>query len=54
LAALAENRVERVSRSGATAPGLLASLVYDDGGERMLPTHANKHCTRYRYYVDGR
>jgi len=50
-AALAENRVERVSRSGATAPGLLASLVYDDSGERMSPTHSNKHGTRYRYYV---
>jgi len=50
-AALAENRVERVSRFGATAPSLLAGLVYDDGGEPMSPTHANKHGTRYRYYV---
>ena len=50
-AALAENRVERVSRSGASAPSLLASPVYDDSGERMSPTHANKHGTRYRYYV---
>jgi site-specific DNA recombinase len=50
-AALVENRVERACRSGATAPSLLASLVYDDSGERMSPTHANKHGTRYRYYV---
>jgi site-specific DNA recombinase len=40
-AALVENRVERACRSGATAPSLLASLVYDDSGERMSPTHAN-------------
>ncbi len=50
-AALAENRVERVARSSATAPSLLAGLVYDDAGERMSPTHANKNGTRYRYYV---
>jgi site-specific DNA recombinase len=49
--ALAENRVERVTRSTAAAPSLLAGLVYDDSGERMSPTHANKKGTRYRYYV---
>ncbi|PPD31358.1 MAG: recombinase family protein [Hyphomicrobium sp.] len=49
--ALSENRVERVTRSTAAAPSLLAGLVYDDSGERMSPTHANKKCTRYRYYV---
>jgi hypothetical protein len=26
-------------------------LIYDDSGERMTPTHANKKGTRYRYYV---
>ncbi|MGD9740493.1 MAG: recombinase family protein [Geminicoccaceae bacterium] len=48
---LAENRVER--RTGATAsePSLLAGFIYDDAGERMVPTHANKKGTRYRYYV---
>jgi DNA invertase Pin-like site-specific DNA recombinase len=50
-AALAENRVERVARSTATNPSLLAGLVYDASGERMSPTHANKKGTRYRYYV---
>lgn len=49
--ALAENRIERVTRSMAVAPSLLAGLVYDDSGERMSPTHANKKGTRYRYYV---
>jgi DNA invertase Pin-like site-specific DNA recombinase len=49
--ALAKNRVERATQSLATAPSLLAGLLYDDGGERMLPTHANKKGVRYRYYV---
>jgi site-specific DNA recombinase len=48
---LAENRVERATRSAATDPSLLAGLVYDGGGERMSPTHANKKGVRYRYYV---
>jgi site-specific DNA recombinase len=50
-AALAENRVERVARAQATAPSLLAGLIYDDSAERMSPTHAVKKGTRYRYYV---
>jgi len=50
-AALADNRVERVTRSKAAAPSLLAGLVYDESGERMSPTHTNKKGTRYRYYV---
>ena len=50
-AALAENRVERATRSTAADPSLLAGLVYDDSGERMSPTDANKKGTRYRYYV---
>jgi DNA invertase Pin-like site-specific DNA recombinase len=50
-AVLAANRIERTTRSTATAPSLLAGLVYDDGGVPMSPTHANKKGTRYRYYV---
>ena len=29
----------------------LTGLIYDDQGERLVPTHANKKGTRYRYYV---
>ena len=50
-AILADNRVERTTRSKAFAPSLLAGLVYDGGGERMSPTHATKNGARYRYYV---
>jgi len=63
-AVLAENRIERVARSKAADPSLLAGWVFDEAGERMSPTHANKTrrgvggaaapnktVTRYRYYV---
>jgi DNA invertase Pin-like site-specific DNA recombinase len=50
-ALLAANRVARKTGTKATAPSLLAGLIYDDVGERMTPTHANKKGTRYRYYV---
>jgi DNA invertase Pin-like site-specific DNA recombinase len=39
----------RRGRSGA----LLISKLYDDGGNRMTPTHANKRGVRYRYYVSS-
>src|SRR5206468_3712119 len=48
---LAVNRVERRTGVRAGRPSLLAGLVYDDAGERMTPSHANKKGTRYRYYV---
>lgn len=48
---LAANRFERETGGQAAEPSLLAGLIYDDAGERMTPTHANKKGTRYRYYV---
>ncbi|MHA1133668.1 MAG: recombinase family protein, partial [Alphaproteobacteria bacterium] len=47
----ASNRIERKSGGSAREPSLLAGLIFDDGGERMTPTHANKKGRRYRYYV---
>jgi DNA invertase Pin-like site-specific DNA recombinase len=48
---LATNRIERTTGARAGRPSLLAGLIYDDTGERMTPSHANKKGTRYRYYV---
>jgi hypothetical protein len=48
---LSDNRVGRDTGAHAANPSLLAGLVYDDAGERLTPTHANKNGTRYRYYV---
>ncbi len=33
------------------SPALLTGRIFDDGGNRMSPTHANKCGARYRYYV---
>src|SRR5260370_18675439 len=33
------------------APVFLMSILCDDGGHRMRPSHANKKGVRYRYYV---
>ena len=46
---LAANRIERKTGAHAAAPSLLAGLIYDDAGERMTPTHANKKGTRYLF-----
>jgi site-specific DNA recombinase len=33
------------------SPSILAGRIFDDGGNRMTPTHTNKQGARYRYYV---
>jgi site-specific DNA recombinase len=49
-ARLKENAVTR--RTFRTqSPAFLMGLLYDDRGNRMSPSHANKKGVRYRYYV---
>jgi microsomal dipeptidase-like Zn-dependent dipeptidase len=48
---LKANRVDRGNGVDTAQPRLLAGLIYDDAGERMTPSHANKKGTRCRYYV---
>jgi site-specific DNA recombinase len=48
---LSANRVARTNGEHAEAPSLLAGFLYDDTGERMSPSHANKKGKRYRYYI---
>ncbi len=33
------------------SPSILTGRIFDDRGNRMTPTHANKRGARYRYYV---
>jgi DNA invertase Pin-like site-specific DNA recombinase len=47
---LAANAVDRQVRLRGSA-ALLAGRLFDDRGNRMSPTHANKKGVRYRYYV---
>ena len=48
---LTSNRIDRATGAEAAQPSVLAGLIFDDIGERMTPSHANKKGTRYRYYV---
>ncbi len=45
------NRATRRNGFRSAHPSLLTRLVYDDRGERLVPTHARKGHLRYRYYV---
>jgi DNA invertase Pin-like site-specific DNA recombinase len=51
---LTGNAAERGSRTNAKVPSLLTGLVYDETGDRLCPTHANKKGRRYRYYISKR
>ncbi|MGB0748554.1 MAG: recombinase family protein [Magnetospiraceae bacterium] len=48
---LEQNRVDRDTGVQCKSPSLLAGLIYDDAGNKMVPTHANKKGRRYRYYI---
>ena len=37
-----------------SAPSLLTGIVFDDTGDRLSPSHANKAGRRYRYYISHR
>ncbi|WP_420394750.1 hypothetical protein [Acuticoccus sp.] len=50
LAAGAPRR--RTGPSGS--PHLIAGRVFDETGDRLTPTHANKRGRRYQYYVSRR
>ena len=49
-ARLAERAVRRKIRR-SRSPSLLIRLIFDDRGNPMSPSHANKKGVRYRYYV---
>jgi site-specific DNA recombinase len=49
-AMLSERSVARKLKRG-NSPHLLTGLIFDDRGNPMSPTHANKKGVRYRYYT---
>jgi hypothetical protein len=49
-AKLAERAVRRKIRR-SRSPALLSGRIFDDRGNPMSPSHANKKGVRYRYYV---
>jgi len=50
-AQLKQNAVTRRNGEMAKAPSLLAGLLFDEAGDRLSPSHANKKGRRYRYYT---
>ena len=48
---LKRNAVVRHINSNAKAPSLLAGMLFDEDGIRMVTSHASKAGRRYRYYV---
>ncbi len=51
---LAEHRAKSSTKSKGMTPCLLAGLLYDESGDRLVPSHAVKSGKRYRYYVSAR
>jgi hypothetical protein len=50
-AQLATSHHENRARTNAKSKSLLAGLIYDDAGNRLVSSHATKNGKRYRYYV---
>src|ERR1700730_12314785 len=50
---LAANTSDHRHRAKAAEPSLLAGLLVDARGERLIPSHAIKKGRRYRYYVSA-
>ncbi len=50
-AQLAANHHENRARTNAKSKSLLAGLIYDDAGNRLVSSHATRNGKRYRYYV---
>jgi len=48
---LKSNAVIRKHATNAKEGSLLTGLLFDDKGNRMIPSHSNKSGKRYRYYV---
>ena len=51
---LKANRAAERSAKNTKITSLLTGLLYDETGDRLCPTHANKKGRRYRYYVSQR
>jgi site-specific DNA recombinase len=53
-AQLAANHHENRTRTNAKSKSMLAGLIYDDAGNRLVSSHATKNGKRYRYYITSR
>lgn len=53
-AALKDNAAKRKTVGNSKSPALLAGLLFDAEGQKLVPHHANKKGQRYHYYVSQR
>ena len=51
---LMDHRANGSDRPKGAMPNLLAGLLHDETGDRLVPSHAVKSGKRYRYYVSAR
>jgi site-specific DNA recombinase len=51
---LTDHRANGSERPKGAIPNLLARLLHDEAGDRLVPSHAVKGGKRYRYYVSSR
>lgn len=51
---LTEQRVDRKTRPNSANTSALAGRLYDETGDRLIPSHSKKGKVRYRYYVSQR
>jgi len=51
---LKENAPVIKSKSRKTESSMLTGKIFDESGERLTPSHANKKGRRYRYYISRR
>lgn len=45
---------KRRSSANSASGALLVGMIYDETGDRLIPSHANRSGKRYRYYVSRR
>jgi len=51
---LTDNAANRRRPTNAKSSHLLSGLLFDETGDRLVPTHTNKKGVRYHYYVSQR
>ena len=51
---LISNAIKRASTGNSQSPTLLAGLLFDAQGQKLVPHHANKKGQKYHYYVSQR
>jgi len=52
-AQIADNKQGNIQRQSAPSMSLLAGILFDEQGNRLHPSHSQKHSKRFRYYISS-